>query len=114
MHEHHIVEGIVKQAIEQAGKNRAKKVTGVIISLEELSGYKEDSVRFYFEDLSRGTILEGAKLTVKSLAAKLKCQACGIVFEHKKGEFNCPQCRGQGIPAGPDRGLSIESIEIDA
>lgn len=113
MHEHHIVEGIVKQAIAQAGKSHAKKITKVFLAMGELSGFKEDSVRFYFEDLSKGTLLEGAGLVVKSLPAKLKCQKCGITFEHRKAEFNCPECRGLGVLTETGRELYIESMEID-
>lgn len=114
MHEHHIVESIVKQAIEKAKESHALKVSGVVLVMGELSGFKEQSVRFYFENLSKGTLLEGAELVVKSLPAKLKCQKCGIIFEHKKVEFNCPECRTSGVLIESGRELYIESLEIDA
>jgi hypothetical protein len=43
-------------------------------------------VRSYFENLSRGTLLEGAKLVIKL---------------------------ARGIPANPGKGLYIDNIEID-
>jgi hydrogenase nickel incorporation protein HypA/HybF len=65
MHEYHIVEAMVKQALAEAEKHNAKKVTRVNLAMDKTSGLSQDSVRMYFENISSGTILEGAKLEIK-------------------------------------------------
>lgn len=66
MHEYHIVEGVVKQAISKAQEANASKVTRVNLVMGRMSGLAEASVRMYFENFSKGTILEGAELIISS------------------------------------------------
>jgi len=56
MHEYHIVEGVVKQILEKAKNSNAKKITSVTLILGELSGLQEESIRIYFENLSKDNI----------------------------------------------------------
>jgi hydrogenase nickel incorporation protein HypA/HybF len=114
MHEFHIVESIAKQALEKAKDNHALKVTRVVLAMGELSGLKEGPVRLYFENFSKGTLLEGAELVIKTVAAKLKCQKCGTLFERRKGEFDCPQCGTLGLPVNSGSEFYIENIEIES
>ena len=114
MHEYHIVESIVKQILEKAKASGAKKITGVTLVMGELSGLQEESIRVYFDNLSKENLLEGAKLIVKTAKSKLKCQGCGTVFEHEKSDFNCPKCSGQGILASSGKEFYIDNIEIES
>ncbi len=112
MHEYHIVESVVKQILEKAISQNAKKITGVTLILGELSGFKEESIRVYFDALSKGNILEGAKLVVKPVKSKLKCKDCGQVFEHEKSNFNCPKCGSLGILTDSGKEFYIDNIEV--
>ena len=114
MHEYHIVEGVVKQILEKAKASNAKKITSITLVLGELTGFQEESIRVYFENLSKGNILEGAKLIVKPVKSKLKCKDCGAIFEHEKSKFNCPQCSGLGILIDSGKEFYIDNIEIEA
>jgi hydrogenase nickel incorporation protein HypA/HybF len=86
MHEYHIVEDVIKQILAKARASNASRVTRVRLVMSEMSGLKEAPVRSYFENLSRGTLLEGAKLVIKL---------------------------ARGIPANPGKGIYIDNIEID-
>ncbi|MDP2921848.1 MAG: hydrogenase maturation nickel metallochaperone HypA [Candidatus Omnitrophota bacterium] len=114
MHEYHIVEAVVKQILEEARSHKAKRITGVTLMLGELSGFKEESIRVYFDTLSRGNILEGAKLVMKSVKSKLKCKDCGEIFEHEKAEFNCPKCSGLGILTDSGKEFYADNIEVES
>ena len=114
MHEYHIVEGVVKQILEEAISHKAKKITGVTLMLGELSGFKEESIRAYFDSFSKGNMLEGAKLTVKPVKSKLKCKDCGEIFEHEKANFNCPKCRSLGILTDSGKEFYIDNIEVES
>jgi len=70
MHEYHIVEGMVKQILEKAKSSNATRVTRVTLVMSEMSGLKEAPVRSYFENLSKGTLLEGVELVIKSSGSK--------------------------------------------
>ena len=114
MHEFHLVEGIVKQVLAKAQNSAAKKVTKVALVIGELSGLDPDSIRLYFEEITRGTIVEGAPLSVNSLALKLRCNTCDMVFDKKIGEFNCPQCGNLGVKSSSGKEFYIDYIEIDS
>ena len=114
MHEYHIVEGVVKQILEKAKNSNAKKITSVTLVLGEFSGLQEESIRVYFDNLSKDNMLEGAKLIIKSVKSKLKCKDCGNVFEHEKSNFSCPKCQGLGILMNSGKEFYIDNIEIES
>ncbi|MBU1913053.1 MAG: hydrogenase maturation nickel metallochaperone HypA [Candidatus Omnitrophica bacterium] len=114
MHEYHIVEGMVKQILEKAKNSDAKKITSVTLILGELSGLQEESIRMYFNNLSKENILEGAKLIIKPVKSKLKCKDCGEIFEHQETDFNCPKCRGLGVLMSPGKEFYIDNIEVES
>lgn len=74
MHEYHIVEAVVKQILERARTSNASRVTRVTLVMSEMSGLKEAPVRGYFENLSKGTLLEGAELVINPASPKPGCK----------------------------------------
>ncbi|MDP8299774.1 MAG: hydrogenase maturation nickel metallochaperone HypA [Candidatus Tantalella remota] len=112
MHEYHIVEAVVKQAVLAAESNNAAKITRIALVMGELSGLEEGSIRLYFEDLTKGTLAENAELVVSSERARLKCEKCDKTFEYEKSKFNCPLCGEQAIATEKGKGLYIRDIEI--
>jgi len=114
MHEYHIVESIVKQILEKAKTSGAKKITCVTLILGELSGLQEESIRVYFDTLSKDNMLEGAKLIIKPVKSKLKCNACGTIFEHERSNFSCPKCSGLGVLINSGKEFYIDNIEIES
>ena len=97
-----------------AKASSAKKITSVTLILGELSGLQEESIRVYFETLSKGNILEGAKLIIKPVKSKLKCKDCGVIFEHEKSKFSCPKCGGLGILTDSGKEFYIDNIEVES
>lgn len=114
MHEHHIVESVVNQILDKARASGAKKITGVTLILGELSGLQEESIRVYFDNLSKDNMLEGANLIIKPVKSKLKCNVCGTIFEHEKSNFSCPKCSGLGVLTNSGKEFYIDNIEIES
>lgn len=113
MHEAHIVQNIVDQIIEKAKQSKAIKVLSVELVKGELAGLEEGSIRIYFEDFSKGTVLEGAELVVRTSPVLLKCNKCGWQFNRQKDKFDCPKCTGAGILAGSGKEFYIDKIEVE-
>ena len=114
MHEYHIVEGIAKQILEKAKSSNAARVNKVTLVVGELSELKDESIRIYFDNFSKGTILEGAELIIKSARSRLRCRDCGIVFEYKESDLDCPRCHGLGILTNSCKEFYIDNIEIES
>jgi hydrogenase nickel incorporation protein HypA/HybF len=93
LHELSITREILDIILDTAGRNNARSVESVNIELGQLSTFDEESIRFYFEFLSKGTFAEGAKLVFKRIPAVAKCKKCGKDFEPGDVFFSsCPLC----------------------
>lgn len=115
MHEYPITQQIIKIAEERAIASQARKVTRVTLVVGDLSGFIGDSIQLYFDVLSKGTLLEGAEIKIKTVRPLLKCESCGTYFERNliKRSFECPNCGGNGIPSEIGKEFYIEDIEIE-
>ena len=112
MHEQSIVESLLALAIASAEKARATKILRIYVVVGELSGVVEESVNFYFDILSKGTIAEGASLFFMSIPASVRCRNCDTVFSPERLDFHCPNCKEQQIEIIAGRELYIDSIEV--
>ncbi len=74
MHELGITRNIVSIVNEHA---RGRRVTRVRLSIGQLSAIADEAIIFCFDLCCRGTLAEGAKLEVFTIAGRLKCRACG-------------------------------------
>ena len=113
MHEASVTEQLIKTATLSAKENNAIKVLSIRLVVGEATGYMEESLQFYFDTMSRDTILEGAKLSVETIKPKLKCESCGIEYERKLFTFDCPKCGKPGVMTKIGMEFFIEDIEIE-
>lgn len=65
MHEMHLVRDIFSDIVKHAREHNAKKVTKVYLRMGEFSEINEEVVRFFFEQKSPGTVLEGAEVSIE-------------------------------------------------
>ena len=73
----------------------------------------DDSVQFYWDIVSRGTIAEGAELHFERVPGTLRCQGCHHIFPLNGRDYACPVCgEKQVVVAGGDD-FRLESIEVD-
>lgn len=112
MHDYHKAADFLKEASEKAEKAGKSKVTKINIAVGEDSGYSGESIQMYFEDLSKGTVCEGAEMEIHPIKSKLRCPKCNELFERKRFDFACPKCGTQGEPSEVGREVKIESIEM--
>jgi hydrogenase nickel incorporation protein HypA/HybF len=110
MHELAITQSIVDIAIKGA---KERKVQGITITIGELSGVVEDSVRFCFDIVADQTAAEGAVLTFHRVGALLRCNQCGFEFKMEKGDWACPRCGNLGGALMQGRECYIESIDVE-
>lgn len=111
MHEYHEAIHIIEHAIEQAQAEKKSKVTKINLVIGESSGFSGETIQMHFEDAAKGTICEGAEISVRPVKTMLKCPKCGELFVRKPFEFACPHCGTEGIPSEVGKEMSIESIE---
>lgn len=114
MHEYPVAQSIIKIAGEAAAANGAKKIKRINLVVGELSGFIGDSIRMYFEVLSKGSPAEGAEITISEVKPGLKCASCGLEFEKRDSRsFQCPACGGDATLTGRGREFYVESVDIE-
>ena len=78
MHEFSMASQIVEKVKEAAEKRGAKRVKEVELQVGELTLLNHDQLRFSYQILAKGTILEGSKLIIHSLEGEVECPECGF------------------------------------
>jgi len=112
MHELAVTESVLKTAIEYAEKANASAITDIYLVIGDLSSFVNDSVQFYFDFFSKGTLAEGAQLHFERIKPKLRCRSCGQEFEMEVTDWTCPHCGAMGGDVVAGKEFFLKSIEI--
>jgi hydrogenase nickel incorporation protein HypA/HybF len=112
VHELSITESILNTAIKYAQKEKAHKVTDINLVIGDLSSIVDDSVQFYWEIISKGTICENSILHFHRIPATVLCQDCQINYQLEHDLTPCPKCSGTNIKILSGDDFKMDSIEI--
>lgn len=86
MHELSITRNIVAIVSERAN---GAKVTQVTLEVGKLSAVIPDAIRFCFDVVAQGTVLEGARLEVIEVPGRGRCRVCGLDVELRQLVERC-------------------------
>lgn len=114
MHEYGITLQIIKMAENAAKEQDANRITDISIVVGELSGFIGDSIKLYFDIISKDTLAEGAVLNIKYIPPMRHCISCEIDFKKTKPSFECPICGSIGVPTDIGKEFYLESIEVES
>ena len=112
MHELSITQNILNIVTEHAKRANAQKVTVIHLVVGQLTGFIDDSIQFYFDLLSPGSMAEGARLDIERIPAEVRCRSCGKVFALEGYKWTCPKCAAVGGEVLRGREFQVESIEV--
>jgi len=112
MHELAITESILSIADQAAKENHGSKVTDIYLVIGQLSSIVDDSVQFYWDHISQGTLCEGATLHFDRRPAILHCRACD--HQYPLGEIlqPCPNCHSVDVFIEEGEELLVHHIDI--
>ena len=113
MHELSVTSYLVEAVDKQARELGAKRVMTINLIVGERSGIVDDSLRFYFEMLSPGTLVEGAELVINRTSLRFRCAGCDEDYHPAGADFECPLCGTIGRLVDDASDLLIESLEIE-
>jgi len=92
MDERELVGRVLAAVDEAAYHNAATKVTTVHLAIGWRRTFDLDRLREVFAVAARGTVAEGARLSVKVLPVGHHCRNCGNDFEGSRADAPCPEC----------------------
>ena len=114
MHELAVTESILNIAVQHASQAGAVRVTQLNLVIGQLASIVDDSVQFYWDMISEGTICAGAQLHFERRPATLKCLACDQSYVLDGALTDCPNCHSVRIKVMMGEEFFVESIEIEA
>ncbi|MCL5264781.1 MAG: hydrogenase maturation nickel metallochaperone HypA [Chloroflexi bacterium] len=108
MHEFGITSSIAETALRIASENGATKVLRVDLLIGQLTFLSVPQVRFAYEVLAKGTLLEGSELAIQEATGLVECQNCHHLREIRLPDdpdalteplplFACPECSGKVV-----------------
>lgn len=114
MHELPVTQGILDVALAAARQAGGCRITRIELVIGELSSIVDDSILFYFDILSRGTLAEGACIAIRRESAQATCQDCGFQWlVNLPLPSSCPSCHGHRFQVTGGRAFYVESIEVN-
>lgn len=113
MHELGITQNILDIALRHAAEANATRITRLHLVIGDFSSVVDDSVQFYWDVISRGTIAEGAELCFERVPATLRCLACEMRFSPDGRDFACPECGSFQVLVVDGDQFYLDSIEVE-
>ena len=110
MHELSLSSAVVNTVVGHAD---GRRVSVVSLKIGQLRQVIPDSLEFYFDFVSRGTVCEGARLEYELVPAVLRCAPCGREWGIEIPAFRCPFCGGSDVGVRSGEEFQVESIEVE-
>ena len=111
MHELSVTQSLLDIAIRHA---EGRRVTDIYLVMGQLSSFVDESVQFYWDMVSEGSLAEGAQLHFQRIPATIRCKECGEEFGLGREDFTCPKCGSAKVEVVAGDEFLIESIEVEA
>jgi hydrogenase nickel incorporation protein HypA/HybF len=114
MHELSIVEALIEQVEKEIDRGGHRgRVARLDLAIGRLSGVSVDSIRFAFQLLAPGTVVERAEIHVERPKAACVCGACGGRTEIEDLVVRCPACRSDRIHIEGGNELLLQTIDLE-
>ena len=110
MHEMSITQSVVEIC---KGHAQGRRVTCVVLEIGELSGVVPESIEFCFEACTKGTLLDGATLTIDLVPGVANCTACHLQVPVKSLFDPCPSCGDFGLGLVSGEELRVKELELE-
>ena len=110
MHELGITQNIVSIVSEHAG---SKPVRRVRIEIGKLSAIMPEAIRFCFDVVAKGTVVEGAELEIIEIPGQARCKSCGETVKLETLIGIC-SCGSRDLERLSGEELNIKEMELEA
>lgn len=113
MHEMALSQGIIDVIRDQAAAQGFTTVKSVRLAIGMLSHVEPEAIEFCFDAVSRGTLAEGAELTIERPPGQAFCMPCGQTVAISQRYDPCPLCGGhEWVLTGGDE-LRVKELEVE-
>lgn len=113
MHEMALAESVLRIVEEQAQTHNYSRVRTVWLEIGRLSHAEPDAIRFCFDAVAKGTMIEGAALEIDRAPGEAWCQVCAKAVPVSSLADACPECGGFGMKVTGGDELKVCRLEVD-
>ena len=112
MHEMAIAEGMLEIVEATARGNAAARVSAIWLELGALSHVEPHALAFCFDAVARGSVAEGARLEIVTLAGEAWCMPCGERIGLQRRGDPCPHCGSHQLEVVRGDEMRVKEIAI--
>ncbi|HEX5847161.1 MAG: hydrogenase maturation nickel metallochaperone HypA [Rhodoplanes sp.] len=113
MHEMSLTESLVELIENEREKQGFSRVRSVQVTLGALGHVDPDAVRFCFDAVARGTIVEGARLDIRTVPGQAWCLDCAKKIRIADRMAACPECGQHRLQVTGGNDLRLDELEVD-
>ncbi len=111
MHELAITQALLQQVLSVAEKSQIHRVDQIVISLGEYTSFVDESIQFYWDIITKGTIAAHAEVIIHRLPGKITCLSCHKTLESGVAKPDlCPYCQSYKLLVEGGDELLLEEI----
>jgi hydrogenase nickel incorporation protein HypA/HybF len=88
-------------------------VTAVHVAVGGLTHVEPENLKFWYEELTKGTRLAGSALLVEKRPTQVQCRKCGREFSVVANSFVCAACGVADVRLATGGEVILESIEVE-
>jgi len=85
----------------------------VHLQIGSFSEEREESIRFYWRDLAKGTPGDGATLYFQHMPTNMKCFGCGGALVLEDEQSICSYCQNDSVQDSSGDDVKLEYIEVE-
>ncbi len=123
MHEVSVVTSLVDAVINELSKYNVTKVNCINVVIGDLTNLGEEQLKFAYEIVTRGTILEGSEMNIEHEGIELHCDSCDfdgpakVISDpdfdtHSIPILACPNCGGP-VTVTSGQSCTVKSMDIE-
>lgn len=113
MHELAVTQSILDISLRYAKEANAKQITGINLVIGEFASIVDDSVKFYWELFTEGTIAQGSQLNFERIPGEMTCTNCKYSFHPSSIDFSCPNCKSEFVQITRGDEFRVDSIDVE-
>ena len=112
MHEMSLAEGLLQIVEDSARTNDARRVAAVWLEIGTLAQVEREALRFCFDAVTRGSVADGAALTIVETPGSAWCMQCSETVPLAQLGDACPRCSGYQLTVTQGDAMRVKEIEI--
>jgi hydrogenase nickel incorporation protein HypA/HybF len=113
MQELDFAESMLQTALLHASRVGARRIAELHLAIGQLSAIVVDLIQSHWDNISRGSPAEGARLHFRQVLTRLRCLACERVYTPRSGNLACPACHSTRFKVISGHECRVEAIDIE-